>query len=170
MRAKNDNDKLKQHVRLWRNKCLLAVLVIFLLAGSMGVEYYLETSVTQLERKEEKQQDKEYVFYVGLNDKDTNQQEIETEWAKKKLQELLLKYSKGYTLYEAEGGWLGDNGTLFTETTLVCTVKNVDEENIKPIMDEMLKEFNQECILFEENYLWETYYYGGEALHDKDGE
>ncbi|MBR0377646.1 MAG: hypothetical protein IJI04_04430 [Lachnospiraceae bacterium] len=51
---------------------------------------------------------KQYVMYVGTNDKDTYQPEHTNEEARDIVDEICLKYFEGYTLQEAIGSWVDE--------------------------------------------------------------
>lgn len=101
-----------------------------------------------------------YVLYIGLNDKDTYSQLISAEEAKKIVNGICTKYVDGYTVTEANGGWVDETGTLTEEMSLVYTLSNVEESDVVSIMDEVLTALNQNSILVERQDLSYTYYSG----------
>ena len=101
-----------------------------------------------------------YVLYIGLNDKETYSQIIPTEEAKNIVNNIVVKYVGGYTVYDANGGWKDETGTLTEENTLVYHLNGVKEQDVILIMDEALAALNQNSILVERHDLSYTYYYG----------
>ena len=101
-----------------------------------------------------------YVLYIGLNDKDTYAQIIPTEEARDIVNGICTKYADGYTVSEANGGWIDETGTLTEEMSLVYTLSGVEEEDIISIMDEVLIALNQNSILVERQDYSYTYYSG----------
>lgn len=112
-----------------------------------------------------------YVLYIGLNDKDTYEQSVETEDAQRIVTEICLSYAKGYTHMEAKGGWIDEKEQLTQENTLVYYLRGVDKADIKNIMDQIITELNQNSILLEEKTDGILYYYGGNGgdSDDKSG-
>lgn len=55
---------------------------------------------------------KKFTLYVGLNDKDTKQQKISTLESFKMVNNIILSYCDGATIYEADGIYKHDNGTF----------------------------------------------------------
>ncbi|MGN0721760.1 MAG: DUF3574 domain-containing protein [Anaerovoracaceae bacterium] len=101
-----------------------------------------------------------YVLYIGLNDKDTYSQIISAEAAKDIVNGICAKYVDGYTVMEANGGWVDETGTLTEEMSLVYTLCNVEEEDVVSIMNEVLTALNQNSILVERQDISFTYYSG----------
>lgn len=89
-----------------------------------------------------------YSLYIGLNDKDTKTQKIDTLEAYKILCNIIKKHSiEGFTVYNAHGFYVHQDGTFTTENTLKVELMFVDNK----VIDELIKEcklvFNQECII-----------------------
>ena len=101
-----------------------------------------------------------YVLYIGLNDKETYSQIIPTEEAKEIVNGVCAKYVDGYTVTEANGGWVDETGTVAEEMSLVYTLCNVKEENVILLMNEVLTALNQNSILVERQDISYTYYSG----------
>lgn len=101
-----------------------------------------------------------YVLYIGLNDKDTYSHIISAEEAKEIVNGICAKYADGYTVMEANGGWVDETGTLTEEMSLVYTLCNVEEEDVVSIMNEVLTALNQNSILVERQDISFTYYSG----------
>lgn len=87
-----------------------------------------------------------YVLYLGLNDKNTKKQEVNTLDAYKIVSNLLLKYTDGATIFEARGIYKHDDGTFVVENTLRIELLFVNYENIVDIVEQLKTLFNQESI------------------------
>jgi hypothetical protein len=107
--------------------------------------------------------DVQYTLYIGLNDKDTNEQTIPTERAKEIVNEICAKYVKGYAASDALGGWL-DGNVWVRENTLVYTFIDAAELQIIAIMDETLAALNQNSILVEK-LNGSRAFYDGKQMH-----
>lgn len=101
-----------------------------------------------------------YVLYIGLNDKDTYEQIIPTDEAKDIVNRICTKYVEGYTVSEANGGWVDETRTLTEESTLVYILSDVKEEDMIAIMDEVLAALNQNSILIERQEYAYSFYSG----------
>lgn len=104
-------------------------------------------------------QDVQYVMYVGTNDKDTNQPVLPPEEAKAKAQEILIRHLGGYTIQEANGGWI-DGETIYTEYTLVIYISDAGPEAVHAVADEMISAFNQSSVLIQANQTLTEFYSG----------
>jgi len=85
-------------------------------------------------------------LYVGLNDKDSKQQEISTVNAYKVAANLAATMFDGCTITEALGVYKHENGTIVTETTLRIELLFVTLEQVKPYVAQLKSAFNQESI------------------------
>ena len=94
--------------------------------------------------------DVQYVMYLGTNDKDTNKPVFTQAEALEQAKEILVKHFGGYTIQEAQGGWL-DNGELYQEYTLVIYLSDTTEEAIHQAADELIETFRQSSILIQQN-------------------
>ena len=103
--------------------------------------------------------DTQYVMYLGTNDKDTNEPFFTPEVAKEKAEEILLDHFGGYTIQEANGGWI-DGETVYTEYTLVIYLSDTDITSVHAAADEMLKAFNQSSVLIQANTTVTEFYAG----------
>lgn len=89
-----------------------------------------------------------YSLYIGLNDKDTKTQKIDTLEAYKILCNLLKSYNvEGFTVYNAHGFYMHDDGTFTTENTLKIELMFIDEKIVDNIIKQCKIIFNQECII-----------------------
>lgn len=140
---------------------VIALLMIQLLATT-GIIVYLclpqQQNLSVL--GETGQQGVKYTLYIGTNDKDTYTQLIPLEEAKETVNQICSKYVDGYTVQEANGGWVDETGTLTQEETLVYSFVDAEEEDLIAIMDEVLTELNQNSIMVERSDMTYTYYSG----------
>ena len=104
-----------------RQVWLGAVLVVVLLAG-LGAWGLLGAVEPERALK--------YTLYIGLNDKDTYQQEIPTETAEALVTEIALKYVDGFTMTRAKGVYTDELGVVTYENTLVCEFLYAGEEEL----------------------------------------
>lgn len=156
------------------NLTLLLAGLCIVLAGGMGggFTYFL---AGQWENKAdiqetEKDQEKEYILYIGLNDKDEYRQIISTEEAQEIINAICIRYVDGYTMSKAEGAWVDEKGILTSEETLVYTIRG-EKENIIRVMDDILPALNQNAILLEEKNSDSMFYNGiqEEGFYDENG-
>ncbi len=141
-------------------KIILALLIVNLLAVG-GVIVYLSGALSRKDVSALSQGQQEgtcYTLYIGTNDKDTYTQKISLDEARKIVNEICVKYVDGYTMQEANGGWVDETGTLTQEETLVYRLMDVDEDKVVSIMDEVLAALNQNSILVEKNEVSYCYY------------
>lgn len=137
------------------NTLAIAGVIVFLTLGGNS-QSAGENAILEYESSE----NGKYVLYIGLNDKETYSQIIPTEEAKNTVNNIVVKYVGGYTVYEAKGGWTDETGTLTEENTLVYHLSGVDEQDVISVMDEVLIALNQNSILVERHDLSYTYYSG----------
>ncbi len=134
---------------------VLCVLLTLNLLVTAGVVVYLgrvAASETEAQR---------YTLYIGTNDKDTYTQLIPLDEAKALVNEICSRYTGGYTVLEAQGGWVDDAGILTEEDTLIYCFDQITKEQLTPIMDEVLQALNQNSILVESSQI-QSWYYSGE--------
>ena len=93
----------------------------------------------------------QYVLYVGTNDKDTNKPVFTQAEAMEKARAVLIRRFGGYTIQEAHGGWVGDDGTECQEYTLVIYLSDTMEDQVHAAADELIRVFNQSSILIQAN-------------------
>lgn len=114
----------------------------------------------QTERPLAKSEAVKYTLYIGLNDKDTYTQKISTAEAEKKVNAIALKYVDGFTEYGGKGAYKDNNGVVTYENTLIYTFNSATEDQIKKIMEEVLKELNQNSVLLEKQKVGYEFYEG----------
>lgn len=103
--------------------------------------------------------DTQYVLYLGTNDKDTNQPIFTPEEAKKKAEKILIDLFGGYTIQEANGGWI-DGDIEYQEYTLVIYLSDTDLEQVHKAADEMINVFHQSSVLIQANQTVTEFYSG----------
>lgn len=101
-----------------------------------------------------------YTMYIGLNDKDTYTQLITYEEAEKKVSVIALKYVDGFTVLSATGAYKDEKGVITHENSLVFEFSSATDQQMKGIMDETLKELNQNSILIEKQKVNYEFYEG----------
>ena len=69
-------------------------------------------------------------------------------------------HSGGYTQFTAKGGWTNDDGTLGHENTLMYMIYDIEDSDLKAMLDEFIKEFNQSAVLVEKSDTTHIYYSG----------
>ena len=104
-------------------------------------------------------EDVQYVMYVGTNDKDTNEPVLPPEEARAKAQEILLRHLGGYTIQEANGGWI-DGEKVYTEYTMVIYMSDTVPEKVHAVGDEMISTFHQSSVLIQANQTRTEFYSG----------
>lgn len=87
-----------------------------------------------------------FTLYLGLNDKDKKVQLINTIEAYKICNNILMHYTDGATIFEANGIYKHDDGTFTIEKTLRIELLFVDKKTVLNIVDDLKKAFNQESI------------------------
>lgn len=101
---------------------------------------------------------KKYTLYVGLNDKDTKTQIIETSKAMEMVQFILLNKVDGATIFQAQGLYKHNNGSFVIENTLRIELMFVEHEQVKSIVDTLKDVLNQESVAVQveeiDSQLW----------------
>ncbi len=106
------------------------------------------------------EEDIQYVMYLGTNDKDTNKPVFTQEEAKEKAREILIRHFGGYTLQEANGGWVDEDGTVYQEYTLVIYLSSTTAEKVHAAADELIETFHQSSVLIQANPTTTEFYSG----------
>lgn len=136
----------------------VAVLILFCLALS-GCTAEPESAAQPVIQPQSDQTVK-YTLYIGLNDKDTYTQLLPYEEAEKKVRDIALKYVDGFTVLAAKGAYKDDKGVITQENSLVLEFTSATEKQIKAIMDEVMKELNQNSVLMEKQTVKYEFYEG----------
>ena len=108
----------------------------------------------------EAEADVQYVLYLGTNDKDTDKPVFTQMEAKQKAKEILISYFGGYTIQEAEGGWIGDDGTVYQEYTLVIYLSDTTLDRVHEAADALVEAFRQSSVLIQTNPTATEFYSG----------
>ena len=93
----------------------------------------------------------QYVLYLGTNDKDTNKPVFTQAEAMEQARSVLIRLFGGYTIQEAHGGWIGDDGTEYQEYTLVIYLSDTTEDQVHAAADELISLFHQSSVLIQAN-------------------
>ena len=101
----------------------------------------------------------QYVMYLGTNDKDTNKPVMAPDKSKAAAEEILLKHFGGYTIQEANGGWV-DGETVYSEYTLVIYLSDTTLDKVHAAGDELIAKFNQSSVLIQANKTTTEFYEG----------
>lgn len=126
--------------------CILSLIVSVIAVSCVSTDNRAET-------------DSQFVIYLGTNDKYTNQPIYTPDVAKAKTKEILYKYFGGYTIQEAEGGWV-DGDTVYQEYTLVIYLSDTDINRVYSVSDELIKIFNQNTVMIQTNPTITEFYSG----------
>lgn len=92
---------------------------------------------------------KRFTLYLGLNDKDTKFQKIETVEAYKIVENLCASMFDGATIFNACGVYKHDDGAIVVENTLRIEIIEFDTDlmdRMKKFVDTLKHVFNQESI------------------------
>lgn len=92
---------------------------------------------------------KKIILFLGLFDKDSKAQEINTLDAFKIASNLLTDIIGFGTITEAVGVYTHDDGSIVNEPTLKIEVSNVELEPMKKLAIALKQAFNQESVAFE---------------------
>ena len=107
----------------------------------------------------EEKADVQYVMYLGTNDKDSNKPVFTQMEALEQAKEILVRHFGGYTLQEAQGGWL-DGDKLYQEYTLVIYLSDTTLDAVHAAADELVEAFHQSSVLIQENPTHTEFYSG----------
>lgn len=141
-------------MKKWTNAAALILSVLALAAAVTA----LAIAVRPAEQPSSVE-DVQYVMYVGTNDKDTNEPVLPPEEARAKAQEILLRHLGGYTIQEANGGWI-DGEKVYTEYTMVIYMSDTVPEKVHAVGDEMISAFHQSSVLIQANQTRTEFYSG----------
>ena len=147
-----------------RQKAIVVLLIVNLVAtGILG--FYTVSRIHGIYGLEEDMDNiynpvGKYTIYIGLNDKNTYEQIISTEDGIHTVNGLCIRYVDGYTMQTAKGGWKDEKEILTEENTLIYSFYEVTDEQVMQIMDDVLKELNQNSILVTYGQENSAYYYG----------
>ena len=104
--------------------------------------------------------DVQYVVYLGTNHKDTNEPVFTNHSEAKLLADtVLVKYFPGFTIQEADGGWLED-GLISHEYTLVIYLSDTNLNQVHRACNELIESFHQSSVLIQANETKTEFYSG----------
>ena len=90
-------------------------------------------------------------LYIGLNDKDTKQQELTNLDAKAEISTILFKYfPNGFTLQECQGMYRHKDGTVVCENTIKVILFDYNIGLVLDAVKDLKLKLNQECIAVEQ--------------------
>ena len=118
---------------------------------------------TTLKPTAKEARDIQYVLYLGTNDKDTNEAVFSPNEAKFHADDILIKYFGGFTIQEATGGWVDEDGDIAHEYTLVIYLSDTTLDKVHAAADELIRNFNQSSVLIQANET-KTEFYSGKNL------
>lgn len=99
-----------------------------------------------------------YELYMGLNDKDTKTQKIDTLEAYKIVSNQVAQRFDGGTVFQASGVYKHENGTVVIENTLKIEIilfdKSVTETEVKNFVEYLKETFNQESIAVQHSKVY----------------
>lgn len=90
-----------------------------------------------------------HVFYLGLNDKDSKVQEVNTLDAYKIANNIIKKYYTGATIRESLGMFTHADGVTVTERSLEIVIIDADLKKSMLLINDLKQAFNQESVMFE---------------------
>ena len=131
----------------------------------IGLNAYMEEAdetgmSTEAEPETAEGADIQYVLYLGTNDKDTNEPVFDRAEAMEQAKAILIRHFGGYTILEANGGWI-DGDTEYQEYTLVIYLSDTTPEQIHAAADEMIEVFHQSSVLIHTNPTETEFYSSG---------
>lgn len=89
-------------------------------------------------------------LYIGLNDKDTKQQELSNLDAKAEISAILFKhFPYGFTLQECQGMYKHKDGTVVCENTIKVILFDYNIGLVPDAIKDLKEKLNQECIAVE---------------------
>ncbi len=138
----------------------MAAIILSVVAICLSV-VSLYRSIEQTQNETESR-DIQYVMFLGTNDKDTNEPYGTAEEVKSKVDEVLTKYFEGFTIQEANGGWVNNDGSVAHEYTVVILLSDTTLDLVHQASDDLIKEFNQSSILIQANETVTEFYSGAE--------
>lgn len=94
--------------------------------------------------------EKYYTVSFGLNDAETNTQEISTEDASAAIRKIITDKGLGYTEYVAYGAYT-ENGKSVENVTLVYFLVYMEKSDVDSIADTAKKELNLKSVLIQES-------------------
>lgn len=90
-----------------------------------------------------------YRLCFGLTDKDTGRRELTIDEAKDLAITLFIEAGSGYAVYEAEGGYAEEDGTVARNDTLVFDGAHGDEQAMVELLEKAKEVLNIESVYCE---------------------
>ena len=137
---------------------ILNYVVTVLSVVALGLSTLCMTKMMQI--PDPGQKDIQYVLYLGTNDKDTNAPVFQPEEAKEQLKKILIQRFGGYTITDANGGWIGEDGTEYQEYTLVIYLSDTTIDDVHSLCDELVDVYRQSSVLIQANETTTEFYSG----------
>ncbi len=137
---------------------ICAAVAAIVICISCGKSDKTDTPVTPVTPDTSESGDVQYVLYLGTNDKDTNERVFSPEKSKEVLKGIRIKSFGGYSIQEANGGWIGDDGKEYQEYTLVIYLSDTTEDKVHALCDELIKTYNQSSVLIQKNRTQTEFY------------
>lgn len=91
-----------------------------------------------------------YILTVGLFDKDTKKQEVDTATAQALVNNEVARRFDGATVYSADGVYKHNTGETVREPSIRIELCYTDEDKVKDLAKWLKKALNQESIMFEQ--------------------
>lgn len=92
-------------------------------------------------------------LYIGLFDKDTKKQEVDTKQAfnivNNIVNNIVLQYTEGATIYMGDGIYKHIDKTTVIEKNIIVILYDVTRETLNKILKEVKTALNQEAVLVE---------------------
>lgn len=90
-----------------------------------------------------------HTLYIGLNDKDTKQQEIDTLTAFKIVLNTVKAYYTGGTIKECKGFYTHESGEITIESTLEISILFAEDAKTRALIQDLKNLLNQESIALQ---------------------
>jgi hypothetical protein len=94
-----------------------------------------------------------FTLYLGLNDKESKTQKIDTIEAYKIVENILTNKLDGGTIFEAIGFYKHQDNTITIEKSLRIELLFTDEKTVKDLCDILKTVFNQESIVIQKEII-----------------
>ncbi len=139
---------------------ILALAALCVSAAALAVALKNPAAAPKAESAGEPARDVQFVLYLGTNDKDTVEPVFPPEEAKARLEDILIQRFGGYTITDASGGWIGDDGTAYQEYTLVIYLSDTTPDDVHALCDELIEVYRQSSVLIQINETTTEFYSG----------
>lgn len=92
---------------------------------------------------------RKYIMSIGLNDKDTKQQEVNTLDAYKVVMNIFASTTGGATVHEGMGCYTHDDGNIVIEKSLIAYIYTEEHDKVLEAAEAIKTALNQECVALE---------------------